>query len=64
LTGAGTWYPGTGYLSTDPHTFYDSGFEEDVIGSPVELLLELDVDVPANQVAGTYITTLMVTMSE
>ncbi len=64
LNGSGTWYAGTGYLDTLAYKFYDSGPGEDITISPVELLLELDVAVPANQTRGTYTTTLIVTMSE
>jgi hypothetical protein len=64
LNGSGTWYAGTGYLSTTSYNFYDSGPGEDITASPVELLLELDIAIPANQVAGTYATTLIFTMFE
>lgn len=63
-TGSGTFYSGTGYISTIPFTFYEAGANEYVTTSPIELLLNFHVEIPENQIAGTYTTTLVLTMTE
>lgn len=62
--GSGSWHAGTGYFSTTPFTFYDAGSDEYITSSPVELHLTFNIDVPSNQPAGTYATTIVLTMSE
>lgn len=62
--GSGTWHAGTSYLSTTPFTFYEAGSGEYITSSPVELHLTFNIDVPPNQPAGTYTTTIVLTMSE
>ena len=64
LVGGGTWDTTKNYVDTIPHPFYSSGPGEEITTLPVELILEFSVDVPAAQVAGTYITTLILTMTE
>ena len=35
LVGGGTWDAGTGYVDTTPHTFYNSGAEEEITALPM-----------------------------
>lgn len=63
-SGTGVFYPGTGYLSNTPFTFYEAGVGEYVTTSPVELFLNFYVEIPPNQIAGLYTTTLVLTMTE
>lgn len=60
----GTWNLGGEYLDTIPHTFYSAGNNELITPSPIELGLRLTVDIPLNQAAGTYATTLFVKMKD
>ena len=62
--GSGTWYSGTAALSTTPFIFYECGLDEYITSAPVEIHLSFNVEVPANQAAGAYATTLVITMSE
>jgi hypothetical protein len=62
--GGGTWHVGTGYLSTAQFTFYEASSDEYITSSPIELHLTFNIDVPSNQPAGTYATTIVLTMSE
>ncbi|MBL7071629.1 MAG: hypothetical protein ISS26_05620 [Candidatus Omnitrophica bacterium] len=62
--GTGIFYPGTGLVSTTAFTFYDAALEEYVTSAPIELLLNYYVEVPQNQVAGSYTTTVVMTMTE
>ncbi len=62
--GSGTFYSGAGYIGTEPFTFYEAGPDEFVTSAPVEAFLNFYVDVPQNQVAGSYTTTLVFTMTE
>jgi hypothetical protein len=63
-SGSGTWYAGTATMSTIPFTSYECGMDEYITVAPVEIHLTFNVDVPANQAAGTYTTTLVITMTE
>lgn len=63
-SGTGAFYPGAGYLGNTPFTFYEAGVDEYVTTSPVELFLNFYVEVPPNQIAGLYTTTLVLTMTE
>jgi len=62
--GNGTFYAGPGYVSTEAFTFYDASLDEYVTSAPLELFLNFYVEVPQNQVAGSYTTTLVFTMTE
>ena len=62
--GEGTWDAGAGHLTTEPQTFYSAGLGEWITSSPVELTLQFNVDVPQNQVSGSYASTLVLTMTE
>ncbi len=62
--GGGTPDVGNGYLVTRPQTFYNSTVSEGITSSPVEFTLRFYVDVPPNQVVGTYETTLILKMSD
>ena len=63
-TGSGTWNPGTGNLSTTPFAFYQAGSQDYITNPNVELHLTFNIDIPQNQAAGTYSTTLVLTMTE
>lgn len=63
-SGTGTWYEGTASMNTTPSTIYECGLDEYITPAPVELHLTFNVEVPQNQPAGTYTTTLMITMTE
>ncbi|MBU4376345.1 MAG: hypothetical protein KKD29_02570 [Candidatus Omnitrophica bacterium] len=63
-TGSGTWNPGTGNLSTTPFAFYQAGGQDYITNPNVELHLTFNIDIPQNQAAGTYSTTLILTMTE
>lgn len=62
--GSGTFYTGSGHVSAEAFTFYDAGMGEYVTSAPVELFLNFYVEVPPNQVAGSYTTILVFTMTE
>ena len=64
LVGGGTWNATEGDLSTIPFSFYEAGAAEYITSTPVELSLQFNVDIPATQIAGAYITTLVLTMTE
>lgn len=62
--GSGVWNPGTGNLSAAPFTFYQAGSQDYITNPNVELHLMFNIDIPQNQAAGTYSTTLILTMTE
>lgn len=62
--GSGTWNAGSGHVDIIPHTFYYAGPDEAITSSPVEVTLQFNIKVPADQVAGAYATTLVITMTE
>lgn len=63
-SGRGTWYHGTGALSTTPFTFYECDLDEYITAAPVEVHLSFNIEVPATQAAGAYTSTLIITMIE
>ena len=64
-TGAGRWPNGNeGHLDTTPITFYSSGNEEFVTPAPIEFTFQFEVNIPENQAAGTYSTTMVLTMKD
>lgn len=62
--GSGTWNAGTGHMSTTPFVFYQAGGLDYITSPNVELHLTFNIDIPQNQGAGTYSTTLVLTMTE
>jgi len=62
--GSGTWNAGTGHMSTGPFVFYQAGGLDYITSPNVELHLTFNIDIPQNQAAGTYSTTLVLTMTE
>lgn len=63
-TGSGQWNAGTGKMSTTPFTFYTAGPQDYITSPKVELHLTFNIAIPENQAAGTYSTTLILTMTE
>jgi hypothetical protein len=63
-TGSGTWNTGTSNMSTTPFTFYTAGPQDYITNPNVEIHLTFNIDIPQNQAAGTYSTTLVLTMIE
>lgn len=62
--GGGTWNAGTGNMNTTPFAFYQAGGSDYITAPNVELHLTFNIDIPQNQAAGTYATTLVLTMTE
>jgi hypothetical protein len=62
--GSGTWNAGTGRMGTTPFVFYQAGARDYITSPNVELHLTFNVSIPQNQAAGTYSTTLILTMTE
>ena len=62
--GSGAWHEGTTNLSTTPFTFYDCGLNEYITVNSVVIHLSFNVDIPGNQAAGSYSSTLVLTMTE
>lgn len=62
--GSGTWNAGTGRMSAAPFVFYQAGPSDYITSPNVELHLTFNVNIPQNQAAGTYSTTLILTMTE
>lgn len=63
-SGSGTWNAGTGHMATSPFVFYQAGSNDYITSPNVELHLTFNVAIPQNQAAGTYSTTLVLTMTE
>ncbi|MFH0772111.1 MAG: hypothetical protein V1933_05775 [Candidatus Omnitrophota bacterium] len=62
--GSGYWNPGTAKMSVEPQTFYTAASDEYITTAPVVLTVNLNVDIPNYQPAGTYVTTIEFTMCE
>ena len=62
--GTGTWNVGTSNMSTTPFTFYDCSSDEYLTEADVVIHLSFNVDIPVNQMAGSYMSTLIITMIE
>jgi hypothetical protein len=63
-TGTGQQNTDSGTVSTTPFTFYECGLDEYITSEVVKNLLTFYVDIPGNQAAGTYTTTLKIRMTD
>jgi hypothetical protein len=63
-SGSGDIDEGSGHMEENEFTIYTCALDEYITAVPVDINLNLSVDVPANQAAGTYVTGVIVTMTE